>query len=84
MQLMELKVSLPQSKQSTFPHHVLQILLILSSPLHLGLKFVVSLMSTNQNLACVPYMPHALPSQFLDFNTPIMWADKTNVETEKN
>jgi len=85
---MQINISLPQSNRSTLPHHVLQILLILSSHLHLGLQIVVSLRSTIRNhvytlpVSHICHMP--CTSLFLDFNTRIIWADKRNVDIEKN
>ena len=69
---MKLKGSLPQSKQFTLPHHVLQIFLVLSY-LHLGLSryFPSGLRIKTMYTPSLPlYMPHALPIYFYFILTP--------------
>ena len=68
------------------PRHVLQILLILSSHLYLGLPSGVSPKSPTQNQLYTLPVSHTCnmpcPSHSC-FYTPIVWAYKTNVEIAK-
>jgi len=87
MHIMQLYNSLPQSKESTLPQHVLQIILI-SSLLHLGLQIVVSsglLIKTMYTPSLSPICATCPANPILLlFNTLIIWAGKTNVEIAKN
>jgi hypothetical protein len=83
---MELEVSLPQSIDSTFSHHALQSLLILTSYLLPGLPCGFSFKSPKQNYVYtlpLSYTCHMPYPSYSCFNTPIIWAYR-KVEIARN